>query len=65
MNASNNQEIDIRDNILTYFENDIDCARLKTHLSILPNLIRTANCDTISVKRVTNLQTIADAMETN
>ena len=58
-----NEKFDINNQILTHFENDINCFRLKNHLSMLPNLIRTANSDSIPIKKVTNLWTVADAMK--
>ena len=64
INASNNEKFDINDRILKrHFENSIDCVHLKNYLSMLPTLIRTTNSDSIPIKKVTNLRTVANAMK--
>jgi hypothetical protein len=51
----------LSDTLLKYFDNDIDPTQLTFQLAMIPTLIKTALDDTI--KKVTNIRTIADAME--
>ena len=46
-----------------YLKDDVDCERFKVHLSMLPDLIKTAFKDSVPMKKVTNVRTIAEAME--
>ena len=46
--------------LIRFLEGDVDVARLKVQLCMLPDAIKTALNGTI--KRVTNVRTIADAM---
>ena len=46
-----------------YLEGDVDYERLKVHLSMLSDLIKTVYKDSIPVKKVTDIKTIAEAME--
>ena len=49
--------------VMHYLKGDVDYDRLKVHLSMLPDLIKTVYKDSVPVKKVTNLRTIAEAME--
>ena len=50
----------LSDALVRFFEGDIDVEHLKVQLSMLPDMIKTAING--SIKRVTNVRTIADAM---
>ena len=64
VNAANNDEIEpISEVVLDYLGNDADHNRLKVQLLMLPDMIKTAFSSDVSVKKVTNVRTIADAME--
>ena len=49
INASDNAKFNINDRILKHFENYINCVPLKNPLSMLSDLIRTANSDSIPI----------------
>jgi len=51
------------DDVTSYLKDDVNCERFKIHLSMLPDLIKTAFKDSLPVKKVTNVRTIAEAME--
>ena len=62
LNAANGRDIEpISDVVLNFLENDVDHSRLKIQLLMLPDMIKTAFAN-ISIK-VTNVRTIADAMQ--
>ena len=48
-----------------YLKNDINLERLKTQLSLVQDMIKTANSEGILVTKVTNVRTIAAAMNTS
>ena len=50
----------LSDALVRFFEGDVDAERLKVQLGMLPDMIKTALNG--SIKRVTNVRTIADAM---
>ena len=53
------------DNVSEFLEDDISCTRLKHHLLMLPDMIRTACSECVPIKKLTNLSTIAEIMETS
>ena len=64
LNAANSQEIEPKSEVvLKFLENDVDDNRLKIQLLMLPSVISTAFASEIPVKNVTNVRTIANAME--
>ena len=64
VNAANNDAIEpISEVVLDYLGNDVDHNRFKVQLLMLPDMIKTAFSNDVSVKKVTNVRTIADAME--
>ena len=46
-------------------KNDIDLEHLKIQLSLVQDMIKTANSESIPVTKVTNVRTIAEAMNTS
>lgn len=64
INASNQATFNVSDELVTYLKDDIDCTRLKHQLLTIPDLVRTAfSADSVTIKKVTNVRTIADAMD--
>ena len=64
--AGNGEKVEpISESVWKYLENDVDPDHLMVQLSVIPNLIKTAFADNITIKKVTNVRTIADAMNQN
>ena len=64
--AGNGEKVEpISESVWKYLENDVDPDHLMVHLSMIPNLIKTAFADNITIKKVTNVRTIADTMNQN
>ena len=64
LSAANNRNIEpISQVVLKFLEKDVDPNRLKIQLLMLPDMIKTAFADEVPVKQVTNVRTIASAME--
>lgn len=64
LNASNGVLPDSFDSdLLSYLQDDFDLERLKTHLSLVKDMI--ANTGKKTVTKVTNVRTISDAMNTS
>ena len=57
--ANGNKEVSISEDLKVYLEDDFDLERLKTQLSMLQDVIKTCS---LSVKEVTNVRTIIEAM---
>ena len=64
LNAGNGQSTDIEADVQEYLKQDIDCSRLQMQLSMIPDMIKTA-FPNHPVLKVTNVRTIADAMNQN
>ena len=63
LNAANSRDTEpISDVVLKFLDNDVDYSQLKIQLLMLPDMIKTAFANNISIKKVTNVRTIADAM---
>ena len=63
LDACNGNDYTSFDDVLCYLKDDVDYERFKAHLSMLPDLIKVAFKDSVPVKKVTNVRTIAEAME--
>ena len=64
LNAGNGQSTDIEADVQEYLKQDVDCSRLQMQLSMIPDMIKTAFSNH-PVSKVTNVRTIADAMNQN
>lgn len=63
LNASNKQEIEsLSSDLKDYLRSDVDIARLRIQLAMIPDMLRTAFASNITIKKVTNVRTIAEAM---
>ena len=63
--AGNGEKVEpISESVWKYLENDVDPDHLMVQLSMIPILIKTAFSDNVTIK-VTNVMTIADAMNQN
>lgn len=61
--AGNGEAIDTLSPVIqSYFGNDIDLDRFKVQLTLVKDMIKTANAETVPVTKVTNVRTIASAM---
>ena len=60
VDAANGQDISAIPDVLTKY--NIDLGRLKTQLLLLPDTISSAFAGSVSVKRTTNVRTIAEAL---
>ena len=65
LKAGNGEDLAFSSSIQSYLENDIDLEQLKHQLSLVHNMIKTANFNGASVTKVTNIRTIAHAMNTS
>ena len=67
LNASNGETVDTFPSLVqSYLSNDIiDLECLKIQLSLVQDMIKTANSDSIPVTKVTSIRTIAEAMNTS
>ena len=64
--AGNGEQVDTFSPLIqNYLKDDFDLERLKTHLSLVKNMIKEANSQRIPVTRVTNVRTISEAMNTS
>ena len=63
LNAANRNIEPISQVISNFLEKDIDPDHLKIQLLMLPDMTKTAFADEVPVKQVTNVRTIASAME--
>ena len=61
LNAANGQATDLTGDVHDYLQVDVDCSRLSIQLAMIPDMIRTV-FSLHPVYKVTNVQTIADAM---
>lgn len=66
LKAGNGGTVDSLSSLIqSYLKNDIDLERLKIQLSLVQDMIKTANSESIPVTKVTNVRTIAEAMNTS
>ena len=67
LNASNGETVDTFPSLVqSYLSNDIiDLEHLKIQLSLVHDMIKTANSDSIPVTKATSIRTIAEAMNTS
>ena len=64
IDAANGKKVEIiPDSLLKYFEDDVNAERLKIQLPIVADMIKTSLKDTMAIKVVTNVRTIADTMQ--
>ena len=66
LNAGNGENLDsFHPLVSSFLQNDFDLDRLKTHLSLVNDVIKEANTGSVPVRRVTNVRTISEAMNTS
>ena len=66
LNAGNGENLDsFHPLVSSFLQNDFDLNRLKTHLSPVKDMINEANTGSVPVRRVTNVRTISEAMNTS
>ena len=64
LNAANGKKVEVIPELDSKFlENDVDAERLKVQLLMVADMIKIALVDRMAVKEVTNMRTIADAMQ--
>ena len=64
LNAANGKKVEVISELVSKFlENDVNAERLKVQLLMVADMIKIALVDRMAVKEVTNVRTIADAMQ--
>ena len=64
LNAANEQSTNVTEDIKKYLQPEVDCSRLSVQLAMIPNMISSVFSSN-PITRVTNIRTIADAMNTS
>ncbi len=66
LKAGNGETVDSLSSLVqSYLGKDFDLKRLKIQLSLVHNMMKTANSESVPVTKVTNVRTIAEAMNTS
>ena len=64
LKAANGKKVEVIPELVSKFlENDVDAERLKVQLLMVADMIKIALVDRMAVKEITNVRTIADAMQ--
>ena len=60
INSANGEPLHFPDEVMETYKNDIDMEKLKLHLQLLPNAIKSVNLNRVPIKEVTQISTICD-----
>ena len=61
MQPMGNLRTDVTEDIKKYLQPDVDCSRISLHFAMIPNMISSVSSYN-PITRVTNIRTIANAM---
>ena len=60
INSANGEPVNLPDDMMEMYKNDIDMEKLKLHLQLLPDAIKLVNLNEVPIKEVTRISTICD-----